>query len=147
MRLRGGSCLKRFTMGWNTIIDDLLKDLRPLHFGPPVTHVYNSLEYAREPYEQYLSRYGTPPKEVVFLGMNPGPWGMAQTGVPFGDVEMVKEWLQIEAPVGTPPDVHPKRPVQGFSCPRSEVSASGRMMQSTILTERNVSQHNRLTTP
>lgn len=111
-------------MNWDTIIDDLVDDLRPLHFGPPVTHVYNPLEYAREPYAQYLSRYGTRPKEVVLLGMNPGPWGMAQTGVPFGEVQLVKEWLRIEASVGTPQEMHPKRPVEGFACPRSEVSGT-----------------------
>jgi single-strand selective monofunctional uracil DNA glycosylase len=111
-------------MNWDTIIDELVDALRPLRFGPPVTHVYNPLEYAREPYAQYLRRYGTRPKEVVFLGMNPGPWGMAQTGVPFGEVQLVKEWLRIEAPVGTPSDMHPKRPVEGFACPRSEVSGT-----------------------
>lgn len=109
-------------MGVRTIIDRLLEDLKPLRFGPPVTHVYNPLEYARKPYELYWRRYGKGPKEVLLLGMNPGPWGMAQTGVPFGEVTMVKEWLGIEAPVRTPADMHPKRPVQGFNCEKSEVS-------------------------
>jgi single-strand selective monofunctional uracil DNA glycosylase len=30
--------------------------------------------------------------------------------------------MGIEEPVGRPPDEHPKRPVEGFGCPRSEVS-------------------------
>jgi len=106
----------------DTIIDDLLDDLRPLRFNPPISHVYNPLEYARAPYVQYLSRYASRPKEVVLLGMNPGPWGMAQTGVPFGQVSAVKEWLHIEAPVNAPSEMHPKRPVAGFACSRSEVS-------------------------
>ena len=93
-----------------------------MRFGPPVSHVYNPLEYARTPYDRYLDLYSNRPKEVVLLGMNPGPWGMAQTGVPFGEVTMVKEWLGIEAPVGTPAELHPKRPVDGFACPKSEVS-------------------------
>jgi single-strand selective monofunctional uracil DNA glycosylase len=109
-------------MNLAAIIDDLLNDLRPLRFTPPVTHVYNPLEYARAPYEQYLGRYATRSKEAVFLGMNPGPWGMAQTGVPFGEIGAVRDWLGIEAPVGRPPEMHPKRPVQGFSCQRREVS-------------------------
>ena len=109
-------------MNIEDIIDDLTNDLRPLRFGPPITHIYNPLEYARKPYELYLRRYGTPPKEVVLLGMNPGPWGMAQTGVPFGEVGLVRDWLGIEAPVGSPPDPHPRRPIEGFSCRRSEVS-------------------------
>ncbi len=104
------------------ITDSFLAELQLLRFGPPVTHVYNPIEYARAPYEQYVRRYATRPKEVVLLGLNPGPWGMAQTGVPFGEVQAVKEWLRIEAPVGNPAEMHPKRPVQGFSCPRSEVS-------------------------
>jgi len=109
-------------MNVKIIIDSLLKDLHALRFGPPVTHVYNPLEYARNPYEQYMHRYANPPKEVVLLGMNPGPWGMAQTGVPFGEVKAVREWLRIQGPVGSPPHIHPKRPIQGFSCKRSEIS-------------------------
>jgi single-strand selective monofunctional uracil DNA glycosylase len=109
-------------MDLHAITDSLLDALHPLHFAPPVTHVYNPLEYARKPHDQYLSLYASGPKEIVLLGMNPGPWGMAQTGVPFGEVKFVREWLRIEAPVSVPPAVHPKRPVLGFSCPRSEVS-------------------------
>ncbi len=109
-------------MNLNDINDALLDDLRPLGFGSPVTHVYNPLEYARTPYQKYLRLYAHRPKEVFLLGMNPGPWGMAQTGVPFGEVNLVKDWLRIEAPVGAPPEMHPKRPVQGFACTRSEVS-------------------------
>jgi single-strand selective monofunctional uracil DNA glycosylase len=101
---------------------DLVKDLKPLRFEAPVTHVYNPLEYASEPYHQYIDRYASAPKEVVFLGMNPGPWGMAQTGVPFGEIEAVRDWLGIDAPVDKPAPMHPKRPVLGFACRRSEVS-------------------------
>lgn len=84
--------------------------------------IYNPLIYARDPHEAYLDRYGAPPKKVIFLGMNPGPFGMAQTGVPFGEVQTVREWLGITGTVGTPPRPHPRRPVEGFSCTRSEVS-------------------------
>ena len=93
-----------------------------LAFGPPVTHVYNPLDYARDPAEQYLARAGAGQKEVVFLGMNPGPWGMAQTGVPFGTVSRVRDWLGIEAPVERPANEHPRRPVLGFGTERDEVS-------------------------
>lgn len=95
-----------------------------LEFGEPVTHVYNPLEYAKHPHELYLSRFGASPKEAVFVGMNPGPFGMGQTGVPFGDVGFVRDWMGIEAPVARPRDEHPKRPVLGFDCERSEVSGS-----------------------
>jgi|SRR5688572_8885867 len=95
-----------------------------LRFADPVCCVYNPLDYARAPHELYLSRYGGGPKEVLLLGMNPGPFGMAQTGVPFGDVTMVREWMGIVAPVAKPRDEHPKRPVLGFDCHRTEVSGT-----------------------
>ncbi|HTL71589.1 MAG TPA: uracil-DNA glycosylase family protein [Candidatus Eisenbacteria bacterium] len=93
-----------------------------MRFGAPVEAVYDPLDYARGPYERYLSRYGAGPKEALFVGMNPGPWGMAQTGVPFGEVTVVRDWLGLEAPVRKPARLHPKRPVLGFGCTRSEVS-------------------------
>ncbi len=105
-----------------TIIDDLLDELKPLRFEAPVSNVYNPLAYARSAYVKYLQLYAESPKEFVLIGMNPGPWGMAQTGVPFGEVTAVRDWLNIEAPVGAPAQMHPKRPVTGFKCPRSEVS-------------------------
>jgi single-strand selective monofunctional uracil DNA glycosylase len=95
-----------------------------LRFAEPVCCVYNPLEYARGPHELYLRRYGGGQKEVLLLGMNPGPFGMAQTGVPFGDVAMVRDWLGIFAPVTKPADEHPKRPVLGFDCHRAEVSGT-----------------------
>ena len=93
-----------------------------LTFGPPITHVYNPLFYARAPHEAYLTRYGNGPKEVLLLGMNPGPFGMAQTGVPFGDVGLVRDWLGIAGEVSRPKLMHDKRPVLGFACARGEVS-------------------------
>lgn len=100
----------------------LVAAVAPLRFGPPATHVYNPLEYAWPMHEQWLRRFGSGPKRVLFLGMNPGPFGMAQTGVPFGEVTAVRDWLGLNAPVGKPAREHPKRPVQGLACPRSEVS-------------------------
>lgn len=95
-----------------------------LRFGEPVAFTYNPLGYAREPHEQYLARYGQGPKRFLLLGMNPGPFGMAQTGVPFGDVAMVRDWLGISGKVQRPDPEHPRRPVLGFSCARGEVSGS-----------------------
>ncbi|HMJ13450.1 MAG TPA: uracil-DNA glycosylase family protein [Polyangiaceae bacterium] len=102
----------------------LCKQLEGLNFSAPVAYVYNPLVYARRPHELYLTRYGSGPKPVVLLGMNPGPFGMAQTGVPFGDVCAVRDWLGISADVARPLHEHPKRPVRGFSCERREVSGS-----------------------
>jgi single-strand selective monofunctional uracil DNA glycosylase len=58
----------------------------------------------------------------LFVGMNPGPFGMVQTGVPFGQIAAVRDWLGIEAKIGRPRNEHPKRRVKGFACPRSEIS-------------------------
>jgi single-strand selective monofunctional uracil DNA glycosylase len=96
--------------------------LSRLRFPPPVAHVYDPLQYAWAPYEQYVTRFGQPPKRVVLLGMNPGPFGMMQTGVPFGEVAAVRDWMDVRAHVGRPADEHGKRTIQGFDCPRSEVS-------------------------
>ena len=93
-----------------------------LEFASPVTHVYNPLEYAWAPHRAYLMRYGAGSPEILMLGMNPGPFGMAQTGVPFGDVEITRDWLGIQGKVRRPDPEHPKRPVTGFDCPRGEVS-------------------------
>ena len=102
----------------------LARAVAGLRFREPVRFVYNPLVYARRPHELYLRRYARTAKRVLLVGMNPGPFGMAQTGVPFGAVEAVRGWLGIEAPVGRPPREHPKRPVEGFACPRNEVSGA-----------------------
>ena len=93
-----------------------------LRFGEPVTHVYNPLDYAWGAHEQYLNLAATGKKKIVFLGMNPGPFGMAQTGVPFGEIAAVRDWIGIDAPISKPKNEHPKRPVDGLACNRSEVS-------------------------
>lgn len=106
------------------ISQELSRRVGQLTFGAPVAVVYNPLDYARDLHEAYLERYGHGPKEAVLLGMNPGPFGMAQTGVPFGDVTMVRDFLGLEGTVSKPSPEHPKRAVQGLACPRSEVSGS-----------------------
>jgi len=93
-----------------------------LRFSPPVSHVYNPLAYAWAPHEIYLRRFGQGTKRVVFLGMNPGPFGMVQTGVPFGEVSAARDWLGIQGIVQQPAREHPARPIEGFACRRSEVS-------------------------
>jgi single-strand selective monofunctional uracil DNA glycosylase len=93
-----------------------------LKFGPPVAYVYNPLDYAWAAHEIYLRNYGNCRKRVLFFGMNPGPFGMVQTGVPFGEIAAVRDWLKIHAPIGKPLKECPKRPVDGFDCKRSEVS-------------------------
>ncbi len=95
-----------------------------LKFKSPVDHVYNPLAYAWPAHEEYLRRFGLGPKKVVFLGMNPGPFGMVQTGIPFGEIAAVRDWMRIKAPVEKPKKEHAKRPILGLDCPRSEVSGA-----------------------
>jgi single-strand selective monofunctional uracil DNA glycosylase len=101
---------------------ELSKQVERLKFAPPVSHVYNPLTYAWAAHEAYLLRFGNGRKRVVFLGMNPGPFGMAQIGIPFGEIAAARDWMKIRAEIGRPAVEHPKRPVLGFACPRSEVS-------------------------
>ena len=93
-----------------------------LTFAEPVTHVYNPLDYAWAMHEAFIQRFGGGTKRVLMLGMNPGPWGMAQTGLPFGEIAAVRNYIGIEAEVGKPKNEHPKRQVVGLACGRSEVS-------------------------
>lgn len=93
-----------------------------LRFKPPVAYVYNPLDYAWAAHELFLRKFGGGRKRVLFLGMNPGPFGMAQTGVPFGEVAAVRDWMGIYTLIAQPKHAHPKRPIEGFACPRSEVS-------------------------
>jgi len=95
-----------------------------LKFTAPISHVYNPLRYARKSHELYLRNFARRGVEVLLVGMNPGPWGMAQTGVPFGEIAAVRDWMGITAPVEGPAAAHPKRPIGGFSCTRSEVSGA-----------------------
>jgi single-strand selective monofunctional uracil DNA glycosylase len=96
--------------------------LARLEFPAPVAHVYDPHQYAWAPYQAYVTRYGADRKRVVLLGMNPGPFGMMQTGIPFGEIAAVRRWMGIHAPVQKPKSEHPKRPIEGFDCQRSEVS-------------------------
>lgn len=125
----GGACYAGRVPGSRSVAAEvceaarrLCRDVGRLRFGAPVTHVYNPLEYAWKAHEAYIRAYAGTRKRVVFLGMNPGPFGMAQTGVPFGEVKHVRDWLGICEPIGRPRVEHPRRPVRGFECHRSEVS-------------------------
>ena len=100
----------------------LSTDVDALSFAPPVSYAYNPLRYAWDGFTQYLHMCPDTPR-TVFLGMNPGPWGMAQTGIPFGEVSAVKDFLGISRIDVVPPaSQHPSYPVKGLECSRSEVS-------------------------
>lgn len=110
-------------MWYDEILDSANDELDRLRFSGDVAAVYNPLVYARKAHTTYLKKYMKKgPRKALLLGMNPGPWGMAQTGVPFGEIAAVRDWMGIEVKVGKPKVEHPKRPIEGFACQRSEVS-------------------------
>ncbi|XP_044299244.1 single-strand selective monofunctional uracil DNA glycosylase isoform X1 [Varanus komodoensis] len=118
--LEAGSVAERFLH----IEREQVIRLKDLTFPESVQYVYNPLDYAWEPHQDYVRRYCQTRKEVLFLGMNPGPFGMGQTGVPFGAVQLVRDWLQVRGQVYQPACEHPKRPVRGLECPHTEVSGA-----------------------
>lgn len=123
---------------------ELAADLAGLRFGGEVSCVYNPLVYARAGHFAYLERFAGTRKRVLFLGMNPGPFGMAQTGVPFGEVAMVRDWMGICVPVDQPTPAHPKRPIEGFACKRSEVSGRrlwGLFAERFVVAQRFFAEH------
>lgn len=111
-------------MSLHSISKRLSADVDKLTFAEPVTHVYNPLDYAWELHADYLERFGNRGARILLLGMNPGPWGMAQTGVPFGEVNFVRDWMGLHGTVKAPKNEHPKRPIEGLQCSRSEVSGA-----------------------
>ncbi len=116
-----------------------VRQVAPLHFSGTIAAVYNPLVYAIEPYSFYIKKYATTKKRVLFLGMNPGPWGMAQTGIPFGEITHVKNWLGITGHIGHPEKEHPRRPITGWECNRSEVSGKRlwELMKERFITPEN----------
>ncbi|OAD60409.1 Single-strand selective monofunctional uracil DNA glycosylase, partial [Eufriesea mexicana] len=101
---------------------NLAIELGKITFHLPVEYIYSPLEYAFNIHTMYVQKYCNTAKKILFLGMNPGPWGMSQTGVPFGEISMVRDWLKICGPVGKPSKEQPNRKVTGFQCTRSEIS-------------------------
>ncbi|MBN2723359.1 MAG: single-stranded DNA-binding protein [Deltaproteobacteria bacterium] len=109
-------------MKWKQLIEKTNKKLEKLQFSSPVAHTYNPLSYSFKMALDYSEKFGSEKVKAVFLGMNPGPFGMVQTGVPFGEIAAVRDFLKIPDQTGRPYSQHPKRSVEGFECKRSEVS-------------------------
>jgi len=86
---------------------------------------YNPLEYAWDAHEAYLRRMGGSGARTIVLGINPGPHGMGQVGIPFAATSVVRDLLDITGiPVNQPETVDPRRPVVGLDYPREEVSGT-----------------------
>ena len=87
--------------------------------------IYNPLRYAWEVHVEYLRIAGGLGAKTILMGMNPGPHGMGQMGIPFAATTVVRDILGISGiEVQQPTDPHPSRPVNGLSHPKEEVSGS-----------------------
>ena len=87
--------------------------------------VYNPLMYAWEIHEEFIRLSGGHGAKTILMGMNPGPHGMGQMGIPFAATSVVRELLGISGiDVGKPALTHPKRPVNGLNHSKEEVSGT-----------------------
>ena len=87
--------------------------------------IYNPLRYAWDVHEEYLRRSGGHGAKAILMGMNPGPHGMGQMGIPFAATTVVRELIGIQGiEVNQPVNPHPNRPVNGLSHPKEEVSGT-----------------------
>ena len=102
--------------------ETLRDSVNNLRFSERAAYVYNPLDYAWEMHAAYVDKFARATCDVIFLGMNPGPFGMAQTGIPFGEVKAVRDWMKLDAPISSSIKTHPSRPILGLQCKRSEVS-------------------------
>ena len=108
------------------LVPALLKDCKQIDW------VYNPLDYAWTPHEEWIQRFSGNGATTLLVGMNPGH-GMGNTGVPFGCPEQVRDFLGITGlEVRQPSPAHPKRTVFGLECPKPEVS--GRRIWSFLAT-------------
>ncbi len=99
------------------------KSIKKIESKTIVAHATNPLDYAWQHHEQYLIKWGGMGAKTLMLGMNPGPWGMAQTGIPFGSTDIAKNQLEIKPhKLETPKNAHPKRPILGLEMERQEIS-------------------------
>lgn len=105
--------------------DDVEKFADSLVKEGSVDAVYNPLAYAWEPHRAYLELASGGGAKTLLLGMNPGPHGMGQMGIPFAATSVVRDLLKItNLEVGQPREPHPKRPISGLDWPKEEVSGT-----------------------
>lgn len=105
--------------------DDVEKFSDSLVKEGSVDAVYNPLAYAWEPHRAYLELASGGGAKTLLLGMNPGPHGMGQMGIPFAATSVVRDLLKItDLEVGQPRTPHPKRPISGLDWPKEEVSGT-----------------------
>lgn len=93
-------------------------------FEHKVGWYYNPLDYAWPVHRAYKESLCNPSGRALLVGMNPGPWGMGQTGVPFGDPQIVGDWMGLgkDFVIKKPASERDSRPVNGFDSERREGS-------------------------
>ena len=117
--------VERMIEASSTLRDDVESFADSLVKEGSVDVVYNPLAYAWEPHRAYLESAAGGGAKTLLLGMNPGPHGMGQMGIPFAATSVVRDLLKItDLEVGQPRNPHPKRPVSGLDWPKEEVSGT-----------------------
>ena len=87
--------------------------------------VYNPLMYAWDIHEEFIRVSGGGGAKTILMGMNPGPHGMGQMGIPFAATTVVRDLMGISGiKVGDPVVQHPRRPINGLLHPKEEVSGT-----------------------
>ena len=87
--------------------------------------IYNPLIYAWNIHKEFIELGGEKGATTLLLGMNPGPHGMGQMGIPFSATSIVRDLLKIRGlEVQQPKNLHPKRPVKGLDWHKEEVSGT-----------------------
>ncbi|MGB1435364.1 MAG: uracil-DNA glycosylase family protein [Candidatus Thalassarchaeaceae archaeon] len=90
-----------------------------------IEYVYNPLIYAWEPHKAFIELGGNKGAKTILLGMNPGPHGMGQMGIPFAATSIVRDFLKIKnLPVLQPERIHPKRIIKGLDWQKEEISGT-----------------------
>ncbi|XP_073819638.1 uncharacterized protein isoform X2 [Musca autumnalis] len=70
--------------------------------------IYNPLDYdAAKIHKDYLKRYLKGPKRVLFVTMNPASHGELQTGIPFGHMPTIREYMKLKSTIIDSPVPHP----------------------------------------
>ena len=78
--------------------------------------VYNPLMYAWGIHEEFIRLSGGHGAKTILMGMNPGPHGMGQMGIPFAATSVVRELLGISGiDVGKPAGKKYKKTIQAFN--------------------------------
>ena len=66
----------------------ICQKMLPIKYGYPVTVIYSPLTYAFQTHRDFVAKFCTSERTLLFLGMNPGPYGMSQNGVRYLQIKL-----------------------------------------------------------